>query len=37
VLAARVEPLLELLKAVRGRWRALAWGLADTPPRIWRT
>jgi urease accessory protein len=37
VLAGRVEPMLELLKAVRGRWRALAWGLPATPPRIWRT
>ena len=26
---------LELLKAVRGAWRQLLWGLPGTVPRIW--
>jgi len=37
VLAARVEPALQLLQAVRGAWRKLAWGLEPEPPRVWRT
>ena len=37
VLAARVEPALALLQAVRGRWRTLAWQLAPHAPRVWRT
>jgi urease accessory protein len=36
-LAARVEPAMQLLAAVRAAWRAEAWGLAAEPPRIWRT
>jgi urease accessory protein len=36
-LAARVEPAMQLLVAVRGAWRQLAWGLPPAPPRIWRT
>jgi urease accessory protein len=37
VLAARVEPLMQLFAAVRAAWRQEAWGLAAEPPRIWRT
>ncbi len=37
VLAGRVEPVMQLLVAVRAAWRQLAWGLAAVPPRIWRT
>jgi urease accessory protein len=37
VLAARVEPAMVLLAAVRAAWRFTAWGLAAEPPRIWRT
>lgn len=36
-LAPRVEPVMQLLHAVRGAWRREAWGLAPEPPRIWRT
>ncbi len=36
-LAPRVEPAMQLLAAVRERWRRLAWGLAAMPPRIWNT
>jgi urease accessory protein len=36
-LAHRVEPLMALAQAVRTRWRALAWQLADVNPRVWRT
>ena len=36
-LAERVEPLMDLFRQVRGRWRGLVWGLADQAPRIWRT
>ncbi|MBI5257882.1 MAG: urease accessory protein UreD [Burkholderiales bacterium] len=36
-LAARVEPAMQLLQAVWAAWRPLAWGLAPTPPRVWRT
>lgn len=37
VLAAKVEPAMQLLMAVRAAWRHEAWGLAAQPPRIWRT
>ncbi|MBC7995157.1 MAG: urease accessory protein UreD [Rhizobacter sp.] len=37
VLAHRVEPAMGLLTEVWKRWRALAWGLTATPPRVWRT
>jgi urease accessory protein len=37
VLAPRVEPAMNLLTQVWGRWRAEAWGLAPCPPRVWRT
>jgi urease accessory protein len=36
-LAHRVEPAMNLLTQVWQRWRALAWGLGATPPRVWRT
>lgn len=36
-LAHRTEPLMALAQAVRARWRALAWSLPDTRPRVWRT
>lgn len=35
VLAPQVEPAMQLLKAVRGAWRQLLWGLPGTVPRIW--
>lgn len=37
VLAARVEPAMRLMQAVRAAWRHSAWGLAAEPPRVWRT
>jgi urease accessory protein len=37
VLAHRVEPAMGLLTEVWKRWRALAWDLSATPPRVWRT
>lgn len=37
VLAADLEPASTLLRAVRGRWRRLAWGVAEHEPRIWGT
>lgn len=37
VLADRVEPAMALLAAVRAAWRGVAWGLAENPPRVWRT
>lgn len=37
VLAAQVEPAMQLLAAVRAAWRWEAWGLKAEPPRIWRT
>ena len=37
VLAPRVEPLMNLLGAVRAAWRQAAWELAANPPRVWRT
>ena len=36
-LAAGVEPLKNLLAAVRTVWRQQAWGLSAQPPRIWQT
>ena len=36
-LAPRVEPLMELFKDVRNRWRSAAWGLDAVLPRIWKT
>lgn len=37
LLAARVEPAMQLLQAVRAAWRLAAWGLGAEPPRVWRT
>ncbi len=37
VLAAGVEPAMQVLALARAAWRQLAWGLAAEPPRIWRT
>ena len=37
VLAHRVEPAMALLRSVWAAWRPLHWGLAPTPPRLWRT
>ena len=37
VLAPRVEPLMQLLRAVWSTWRPLAWGLSACAPRVWRT
>jgi len=37
VLASQVEPVMQLLVAVRAAWRQTAWGLDAEPPRIWRT
>ena len=37
VLAARVEPAMQLLSGVWARWRATAWGLDACVPRVWRT
>ncbi|RVU47442.1 urease accessory protein UreD [Rubrivivax rivuli] len=37
VLAARVEPVMQLFTAVRAAWRQQAWALAAVPPRIWKT
>jgi urease accessory protein len=34
-LAPRVEPLFELWREVRARWRQLLWGLDAQTPRIW--
>lgn len=36
-LAPRVEPLMDLFKAVRHAWRHEAWGLTAVLPRIWAT
>jgi urease accessory protein len=36
-LAQRVEPAMQLLRDVWAAWRGAAWGLAATPPRVWRT
>jgi len=37
VLVPRVEPAMNLLTAVWARWREVAWGLAASVPRVWRT
>ena len=37
LLADRVEPAMQTLTAAWGAWRQAAWGLAPTPPRVWRT
>lgn len=37
VLAPRVEPAMNLLIAAWARWREVAWGLAASVPRVWRT
>ena len=37
VLAPLVEPAMDLLKRVRGTWRAHFWNLAPNGPRIWST
>ena len=37
VLAPRVEPAMDLLAAIWRAWRPLAWELAPSPPRVWRT
>ncbi|HEY6511468.1 MAG TPA: urease accessory protein UreD [Burkholderiaceae bacterium] len=36
-LAHRVEPAMALARAVRAAWRAAAWQLAPTAPRVWQT
>jgi urease accessory protein len=36
-LAHRVEPAMALAQAVRAAWRATAWQLEATTPRVWRT
>jgi urease accessory protein len=36
-LAGRVEPAMDLLRAVWRAWRPLAWGLPATAPRVWST
>lgn len=35
-LAPRVEPLFELWRGIRARWRSLLWQLDEASPRIWR-
>lgn len=35
VLGPVVEPVMQLLRAVWAAWRAKAWGLPASPPRIW--
>ncbi len=35
VLAATVEPAMQLLRTVRKQWRAQAWQLTGADPRIW--
>ena len=37
VLAARVEPVFELMTSVWRAWRALAWAREACAPRVWRT
>ncbi|MEO7336686.1 MAG: urease accessory protein UreD [Caldimonas sp.] len=37
VLAGSVEPAMALLTQTWIAWRAAAWGLVGTPPRVWRT
>ena len=36
-LADRVEPAMDLLQRVWRAWRAIAWDLAATAPRVWST
>ena len=36
-LAHRVEPAMQLFRQVWAAWRAAAWQLDATPPRLWRT
>jgi len=36
-LAARVEPVMQLLVQVRKAWRQEAWALPEQNPRVWRT
>lgn len=36
-LAHRVEPAMQLLMKVWGRWRSTAWQLDANAPRVWRT
>lgn len=36
VLAAQVEPAMQLLHQVWSTWRKSAWGLAACPPRVWK-
>jgi urease accessory protein len=36
-LAHRVEPAMVLARALRARWRMLAWALESAAPRIWQT
>ena len=37
VLGPAVEPVIALMTAAWRAWRLQAWGLAATPPRVWRT
>ena len=37
VLGPRVEPITQLLRAVRRRWREQLWGLPARDPRLWAT
>jgi urease accessory protein len=37
VLAARVEPAMQLLRRVWADWRRAAWDLAPCTPRVWQT
>ena len=37
VLADRVEPAMQLMAAVWAHWRLVAWNLAPSTPRVWRT
>jgi urease accessory protein len=37
LLAARVEPAMRVLRAVRQAWRTAAWGLSGEDPRVWQT
>ena len=37
VLGPRVEPVMQLLMAVRAGWRRAAWQLDEHAPRVWRT
>jgi len=37
MLAPRIEPVFGHMAEVWAQWRALAWGLADSRPRVWRT